>query len=809
MPNQSQNQPPLLRDLPADGLFENPNQDQTSQEQAKTLKSTPLTHMIYATATIALVMALILASIAAYGFVMSSSINWEQLLFISFPLTVFGLLMINWAEQIKERKQDKEKQLSDLNKKLEQFSDIQWELSDSQARYRDLLDSQNDIIIRRDKEGIITYANKAFLDTFAPHEEAVVGHIFTPQILDGQDSPSLMFQAGQGRRQYQQQLATYNGNRWYLWEEFAIFDDDLEITEIQSIAHDITDQKQAEDELQDARDQAEAANKAKSQFLATISHEIRTPMNGILGMTNLMMDTSLTPDQKTYCRAINSSAKSLLSLIDEVLDFSKIEAGKVELDHQPFDLSQITQSVIELLAPRAHDKNLEIASIIEPNLPQTFLGDEVRIRQILTNLIGNAIKFTDQGGITVKINHQGLISEHDQSDQYTHGIHICVQDTGIGLSPQAQKTIFGEFEQADQSHARKFEGTGLGLAITKRIVEKMNGNISVHSKASEGAKFEIQIELATKANDQCLYSATQLPKQQHNILIVGDLAIEMQAMVQTLTCVGMNAVHCLPSQAIEQITSHAECAEPFNVLILDGTSAHEQTQELSSQLEGKLKEHNNDQSPMKIVVLDIAARGEFPHLQEKGIDAYLTRPVRAVSLFARLNQDHTKSTSLLSHQLSSEELSDSEQKAAGIHERVLLAEDNEINALLASTLLRKLRMEVVHVTNGQDAVDKVKQLNQDDKTLDYILMDIHMPEIDGFSATKQIRSYLKKQSKSISPAVPIIAMTANAFACDKEECLKAGMDDHLPKPFETEQLQELLEKWRQHPTFEEKNKQAS
>jgi len=809
MHNHNLNQHSFLKNFPANDLFENIKQDQTEPERSKTAKSIPLRQMILTTAALALFMALALVGTSIYGFVTSSSINWQGLFLSSFTLTIISLLLINWAEQIKEKKQEKELKLSDLNKKLEQFSDIQWEISDSQARYKDLLDSQNDIIIRRDREGIITYANKAFHDTFAPHEESVVGHIFTPQILDGQDSPELIFEPGQGQRQYQQQLATYNGNRWYLWEEFAVVDDELEISEIQSIAHDITDQKQAEDELQEARDQAEAANKAKSQFLATISHEIRTPMNGILGMTNLMMDTSLTPDQKTYCRSINSSAKSLLSLIDEVLDFSKIEAGKLELDHQPFDLREIAQSVIELLAPRAHDKDLEIASIIDPNLPQTFLGDEVRIRQILTNLIGNAIKFTDQGGITVKISHQGQRAEQDQAEQYSHGVHICVRDTGIGLSPQAQKTIFGEFEQADQSHARKFEGTGLGLAITKRIVEKMNGAISVQSTLDKGSEFELKFELASKEKDQGLYSSKQLPGQQHNILIVGDLTIEMQAMAQTLNAVGMNAVYCPPTKAMEQIQSHKESQDPFNVLILDGATAHEKGQEFSNQLESNLKSHNNGQAPIKIVVLDIAARGEFPELQEKGIDAYLTRPVRAVSLFARLKEDHAKSTSLLSSQLSSEEPSDNEQKGANSHGRVLLAEDNEINALLASTLLKRLRMQVIHVTNGQDAFDKVVQLNEDGKTLDYILMDIHMPEIDGFSATKKIRNYLNKKTNSISQAVPIIAMTANAFACDKEECLKAGMDDHLPKPFETEQLQELLKKWHNHPECDQENKKAS
>ena len=691
--------------------------------------------------------------------------------------------------------------LTELEQKLEQVSDVQWELSESEERYKDLLDAQKDIIIRRDTKGTLTYANKPFTEIFGNQSNCQVGKKFAPSIIEGEQPKTLQFAPGQGRRSYQQKLMTKHGSRWYLWEEFVTHDPSLNIKEVQSIGRDITEQKRTENELQRARQQAESANKAKGQFLATMSHEIRTPMNGILGMTGLMMDTSLTPNQKTYCRAINSSAKSLLSLIDQILDFSKIEAGKLELDHQPFDVRETAQSVIELLAPRAHDKDLQIAWVIDQTLPKTFIGDEGRIRQILTNLIGNAIKFTNEGGITVEICDDAKPSKAKHllerpSLAERHPFSITVKDTGIGLSQAAKKTIFGEFEQADSSHARRFEGTGLGLAITKRIVEKMQGSIELTSQLDQGSEFQIKLELQSKPEAGRLYHAHQLPDLPHNILIVGKLEIEMQALVHTLSNAGMCAVHCKGEAALQELTNAGKKGLPIDTLIMDTQTAHTRSAKLLTELERQLKINNSNQPPIKIVLLDVSESGEFQKLHEQGIDAYLTRPVRAVSLFARLNQDyHSDNPNSMEAVLLPSPNVNGATKASTI----LLAEDNEINALLARTILQKLGATVIEVSNGKAALEKVQEINNAGEELDYILMDIHMPEMDGFSATREIRDYLKNQADTVSKDVPILAMTANAFPEDREKCLQAGMNDHIAKPFEAEQLQEMLDKWQLRP----------
>lgn len=775
---------------------------QLRREQQTMTQEHPLLNWTHGAAFIAFFAAIASTVFAFISFAVEVRVEAAALMALASLLAMASAFLFREAIKIKEKAAENTHLLEELSLKLEQFSDVQWELNDSETRYRDLLDEQNDIIIRRNTEGVLTYANKTFTSVFGASTATEIGEVFTPEILEGDQTPPLHFKAGQGRRTYQQRLLTRSGPRWYQWEEFATRDHTLDITEIQSIGHDISDQKQAEDELQRARHQAESANKAKGQFLATISHEIRTPMNGILGMTGLMMDTHLTPEQKTYCRAINSSAKSLLSLIDQILDFSKIEAGKLELDEQPFDLRETAQSVIELLAPRAHDKGLEIAWVIDPSLPQIFIGDEVRVRQILTNLIGNAIKFTDHGGITIDIIDREKASAYsgffrERPSGKPHAITIEVKDTGIGLTEKAQQTIFSEFEQVDNSHARRFEGTGLGLAITKRIVEKMDGEITVSSKRGQGAVFKIDLAMTAKPGTGHLYNAYPLPEWPHNILVVGELEIEMHALVKTLNKAGMNADYCAGKNALKNLKSAGRKGQPIDTLLIDITTAQNRFTKLKREMDEQLKANQVTRQPVRIVLIDNTERGEFPALHAAGIDAYLTRPVRAISLFARLNEDYRQPNTL---ERAGGAATQQEGGGTGAQNQVgpvvLLAEDNEINAILARTVLEKMNATVHHVTNGEAAVKLVKETNRKGNKLDYILMDIHMPEMDGFAATKAIRRYLKRYAKGVSKTVPIIAMTANAFPEDREKCLSVGMNDHIAKPFESEQLKESLGKWK-------------
>lgn len=730
-------------------------------------------------------------------------------------VSIFAMFASGWFIYLLTKSQISKHQttnlVDELNEQVEQFSDVQWELRDSEARYRDLLDCQNDIIIRKSLDGELTYTNSAFNRQFSHLLDVKIGKKFSPTILDGDETPPLAFEVGQGRRNYTQRIATPLGLRWFEWEEFAIRDNDLNIVEIQSVGRDITDQKQAEDELQEARDQALRANSAKGQFLATMSHEIRTPMNGILGMTGLMMDTELTAEQKTYAKAINCSAKSLLSLIDQILDFSKIEAGKLELEEQPLDIREIAQSVVELLASRAHDKKLQMAWYIDPTIEETLVGDEVRLRQILTNLIGNAIKFTDTGGITLEIldaekRQYGAHYFEQPNTRKTQKIKIIVKDTGIGLSKAAQKKVFGEFEQADSSHARRFGGTGLGLAITKRIVEKMNGSISLTSEQATkpqsshdktaGTEFQIEIELDRAENSTHLYHSFTLPDELHNILLVGDLDIEMKAIKKTLAAAGVTSDYCNSKNAMMKLSQAGKIGQPFDTLIVDTKTAKTVIQKLKTELNKHLDEASHKREAKIIVVMDVAERGGFSKLQQEGVNAYLTRPVRPISLFARINADYS---AIKANGATATSLNQSEVRATIEEEAqptVLLAEDNEINALLARTILSKMGLDVIHVKNGEEALNLVKEHNEADKNIDYILMDIHMPEMDGFAATKAVREYLARKERSIPKDIPIIALTANAFPEDRENCLASGMNDHLAKPFEQDQLKELLLKWQ-------------
>ena len=289
-----------------------------------------------------------------------------------------------------------------LDSSLESLKDLQWEVREREARYRDLLDHQGDVILRRDPEERLSFVNDAFCRTFAMEREAALGRVFHLPVLDDRDEEAFPGSAD-GRKSRVVELATAAGPRWFVWEDFPIAGHEGGISEIQSVGRDVTEQRAAEVALAEARDHAMTASQAKSRFLASISHEIRTPMNGILGMTGLLLDTELSPEQRTYARAISTSATTLLSLIDEVLDFSKIEAGKVELRAAPFDLADAAQGVVELLAPRGRDRGLEVGWYAAPDLPKTVIGDEMRVRQILMNLVGNAIKFTDQGGVALTV----------------------------------------------------------------------------------------------------------------------------------------------------------------------------------------------------------------------------------------------------------------------------------------------------------------------------------------------------------------------------------------------------------------------
>ena len=381
-----------------------------------------------------------------------------------------------------------------LERRLEQLQDLQWELNENEQRYRALLDAQEDMILRRDDRGRLTFVNKAFLRMFGVTAERGSGQALRDRSVrrrgaraafdDGRDPASAL---------HASRCTTAAGPRWIEWEEQLVPAGDGSRFEVQSVGRDVTDQRHAETQLAEARDQAEAANRAKSRFLAAMSHEIRTPMNGILGMASLLLETQQTPEQQTYARAIDQSARTLLALIDEILDFSKIEAGKLELSEAPFALETCVQGVVELLAPRAHEKGLEMAWSVDPQLPQLVSGDEVRVRQILLNLLVERGEVHRHAAAFASMRSRAWTPQCDATDEV--GVEIVVEDTGIGMSREDMQGLFAEFEQADAAIRRRDGGTGLGLAISMQLARAMGGEIRVVSAPGKGSTFTVDARL--------------------------------------------------------------------------------------------------------------------------------------------------------------------------------------------------------------------------------------------------------------------------------------------------------------------------
>jgi len=645
----------------------------------------------------------------------------------------------------------------DDGNEAERMHDRLWRISESEDRYRALVAATTEVIVQRDARGRITYANDDYARLLGRPAIDLLGAQIDLEILERSE-----IEVGEdGVRRMEAQIRSVDGQvRWFAFVEMPVAHGDA--MHWLRAGRDVTARVEALRSRDAALERAEAASVAKSRFLATVSHEMRTPLNGILGMADLVLGTDLNPEQRTYVEAVRTSGQALLGLIDGVLDFSRIEAGRLDLAAEPFDLPALAEGVVELLAPRAQDKGIEIALDVAEDVPPSLLGDADRVRQILINLAGNAIKFTERGGVGVSLTFT-------RSEAGDGEVVIAVSDTGPGIPEDRLPILFEEFEQGDGSASRSHEGTGLGLAITRRLVTRMGGRVEAESRVGRGSIFRVTLPLPDARGAQRRRRGPAVRLNAQRCLIVADSPYQAPYLARSLSRAGAATV------IVDSLESGLDALSgaAFDVVLADralGDAAVRQIADAARACGVRCS----------LVLLSPFDRRGFGAPGAAGFDGYLIKPVRARSLFERL----------LALPASSETATTPAAPAlrSGAGLRVLLAEDNPINALLATRALERLGAEVVHAMDGVQALERLNA----DGPFDLALIDVRMPRLDGHETARRIRA-----AECESPdthRLHLVALTANAGPEDERAAREAGFDGFLAKPLNVKLLPALLER---------------